>query len=77
MEKTEETKVRIVEKLNGAIARYASACASLKAAGTPLQSSQFANKYSKLRCEFLQATVRFYIRADHFAQLHLQRFLLQ
>ncbi|KAG7198235.1 hypothetical protein KM043_005639 [Ampulex compressa] len=58
MENTEETdgvrKIDIVEKLNGAIARYASACASLKAASTPLRSLQFASEYSKLRCEFLQ-----------------------
>lgn len=46
--------MKIVEKLNGAIARYASACASLKAASTPLRSLQFASEYSKLRCEFLQ-----------------------
>ncbi|XP_078049199.1 integrator complex subunit 7 [Augochlora pura] len=62
MEKTEETenkaKVFIVEKLNGAIARYASACASLKAASTPLRSLQFASEYSKLRCEFLQGIVQ-------------------
>ncbi|XP_071642440.1 integrator complex subunit 7 [Temnothorax longispinosus] len=45
----------IVEKLNGAIARYASACASLKAASTPLRSLQFPSEYSKLRCEFLQS----------------------
>ncbi|KYM93935.1 Integrator complex subunit 7 [Cyphomyrmex costatus] len=48
-------KVEIVEKLNGAIARYASACASLKAASTPLRSLQFPSEYSKLRCEFLQS----------------------
>ncbi|KAG5337742.1 INT7 protein, partial [Acromyrmex heyeri] len=48
-------KAEIVEKLNGAIARYASACASLKAASTPLRSLQFPSEYSKLRCEFLQS----------------------
>lgn len=55
-----ESKARVytVEKLNGAIARYASACASLKAASTPLRSLQFASEYSKLRCEFLQAIVQ-------------------
>ncbi|XP_076619699.1 integrator complex subunit 7 isoform X2 [Colletes latitarsis] len=62
MEKTEEVeskaRVHIVEKLSGAIARYASACASLKAASTPLRSLQFASEYSKLRCEFLQAIVQ-------------------
>ncbi|KOX73792.1 Integrator complex subunit 7 [Melipona quadrifasciata] len=62
MEKTEEieskARVHTVEKLNGAIARYASACASLKAASTPLRSLQFASEYSKLRCEFLQAIVQ-------------------
>ncbi|OAD56152.1 Integrator complex subunit 7 [Eufriesea mexicana] len=62
MEKTEEVeskaRVHTVEKLNGAIARYASACASLKAASTPLRSLQFASEYSKLRCEFLQAIVQ-------------------
>lgn len=52
------TKAEIVEKLNGAIARYASACASLKAASTPLRSLQFPSEYSKLRCEFLQAIVQ-------------------
>ncbi|KAF3428119.1 hypothetical protein E2986_06240 [Frieseomelitta varia] len=62
VEKTEEieskARVHTVEKLNGAIARYASACASLKAASTPLRSLQFASEYSKLRCEFLQAIVQ-------------------
>ncbi|XP_014471531.1 PREDICTED: integrator complex subunit 7 [Dinoponera quadriceps] len=48
------SKMKIVERLNGAISRYASACASLKAASTPLRSLQFASEYSKLRCEFLQ-----------------------
>ncbi|XP_012280539.1 integrator complex subunit 7 [Orussus abietinus] len=51
-------KTKIVEKLNGTIARYASASASLKAASTPLRSLQFASEYSKLRCEFLQALVQ-------------------
>ncbi|KAK2582610.1 hypothetical protein KPH14_004897 [Odynerus spinipes] len=51
-------KVDIVEKLNAAIAHYASACASLKAASTPLRSLQFASEYAKLRCEFLQAVVQ-------------------
>ncbi|XP_043498636.1 integrator complex subunit 7 isoform X2 [Polistes fuscatus] len=51
-------KVDIVEKLNAAIAHYASACASLKAASTPLRSLQFASEYAKLRCEFLQAAVQ-------------------
>ncbi|KYM91886.1 Integrator complex subunit 7 [Atta colombica] len=59
MNKTEgednTNKAEIVEKLNGAIARYASACASLKAASTPLRSLQFPSEYSKLRCEFLQS----------------------
>ena len=45
-------------KLNGAISRYASACASFKAAGTPQRSLQFACDYSKLRSEFLQALVQ-------------------
>ncbi|XP_076237410.1 integrator complex subunit 7 [Calliopsis andreniformis] len=62
MENTDEieskARVQIVEKLNGAIAHYASACASLKAASTPLRSLQFASEYSKLRCEFLQAIVQ-------------------
>ncbi|RLU23406.1 hypothetical protein DMN91_003610 [Ooceraea biroi] len=49
------SKTEIVEKLNGSIARYASACASLKAASTPLRSLQFPSEYSKLRCEFLQS----------------------
>ncbi|XP_001602468.2 integrator complex subunit 7 [Nasonia vitripennis] len=47
-----------VKKLNGAIAQYASACASFKAASTPLRSLQFACDYSKLRCEFLQTLVQ-------------------
>ncbi|XP_015515140.1 integrator complex subunit 7 [Neodiprion pinetum] len=51
-------KLGTVERLNGAIARYASACASLKAASTPLRSLQFASEYSKLRCEFLQCMVQ-------------------
>ncbi|KAI4492930.1 hypothetical protein M0804_002721 [Polistes exclamans] len=51
-------KVDIVEKLNAAIAHYASACASLKAASTPLRSLQFASEYAKLRCEFLQAAIQ-------------------
>ncbi|XP_050480045.1 integrator complex subunit 7 isoform X3 [Bombus vancouverensis nearcticus] len=51
-------RIHTVEKLNKAIARYASACASLKAASTPLRSLQFASEYSKLRCEFLQAIVQ-------------------
>ncbi|XP_074098202.1 integrator complex subunit 7 [Cotesia typhae] len=54
-ESNAESKARITEKLNGAISRYASACASLKAASTPLKSLQFACEYAKLRCEFLQA----------------------
>ncbi|XP_012220081.1 integrator complex subunit 7 [Linepithema humile] len=54
----EANKVAIVEKLNRAIARYASACASLKAASTPLRSLQFPSEYSKLRCEFLQSIVQ-------------------
>ncbi|XP_034171663.2 integrator complex subunit 7 [Osmia lignaria lignaria] len=62
MDKTEEAeskaRVQTVEKLNGAIACYASACASLKAASTPLRSLQFASEYSKLRCEFLQAIIQ-------------------
>ncbi|XP_008551700.1 integrator complex subunit 7 [Microplitis demolitor] len=53
-----ENKARITEKLNGAISKYASACASLKAASTPLRSLQFACEYAKLRCEFLQALVQ-------------------
>lgn len=52
------SKVEIVKQLNGAIAHYASACASLKAASTPLRSLQFASEYSKLRCEFLQSIVQ-------------------
>lgn len=51
-------KLGTVERLNGAIARYASACASLKAASTPSRSLQFASEYSKLRCEFLQCLVQ-------------------
>ncbi|XP_012264224.2 integrator complex subunit 7 [Athalia rosae] len=51
-------KLGTVERLNGAIARYASACASLKAASTPLRSLQFASEYSKLRCEFLQCIIQ-------------------
>lgn len=51
-------RIHTVGKLNKAIARYASACASLKAASTPLRSLQFASEYSKLRCEFLQAIVQ-------------------
>ncbi|EFN86907.1 Integrator complex subunit 7 [Harpegnathos saltator] len=58
IEDQETSKVQIVEKLNRAIARYASACASLKAASTPLRSLQFASEYSKLRCEFLQSIVQ-------------------
>ncbi|XP_024947780.1 integrator complex subunit 7 isoform X2 [Cephus cinctus] len=62
MEETEDNengrKSGIVEKLNGAISRYASACASMKAASTPLRSLQFASEYSILRCEFLQALVQ-------------------
>lgn len=50
-----EQKAAILDTLNGAISRYASACASLKAASTPLRSLQFASEYAKLRCEFLQA----------------------
>lgn len=50
-----EQRTNIVAKLNGAISRYASACATLKAASTPLRSLQFASEYAKLRCEFLQA----------------------
>ncbi|XP_020300438.1 integrator complex subunit 7 isoform X2 [Pseudomyrmex gracilis] len=52
------TKAEIVEKLNAAIAHYSSACASLKAASTPLRSLQFPSEYSKLRCEFLQTLVQ-------------------
>ena len=51
-------KENTVKKLNAAISRYASACASFKAASTPLRSLQFACDYSKLRCEFLQALVQ-------------------
>ena len=59
MEENEYTeKSGIVEKLNGAISRYSSACASLKAASTPLRSLQFRSEYAKLRCEFLQALVQ-------------------
>ncbi|XP_043278908.1 integrator complex subunit 7 [Venturia canescens] len=50
-----EQKAAILDTLNGAISRYASACASFKAASTPLRSLQFASEYAKLRCEFLQA----------------------
>ncbi|KAJ8678827.1 hypothetical protein QAD02_014614 [Eretmocerus hayati] len=50
--------IQIVNKLNGAIAQYASACASFKAASTPSRSLQFASDYAKLRCEFLQALVQ-------------------
>lgn len=48
----------MVNKLNGAISRYASACASFKAANTPYNSLQFACDYAKLRCDFLQALVQ-------------------
>ena len=50
-----EEKSAILERLNTAISYYASACASFKAASTPLRSLQFASEYAKLRCEFLQA----------------------
>ncbi|XP_051162958.1 integrator complex subunit 7 [Leptopilina boulardi] len=56
--KENESKSGIVEKLNGAISRYSSACASLKAASTPLRSLHFRSEYAKLRCEFLQALVQ-------------------
>lgn len=56
--KENESKSSMVEKLNGAISRYASACASLKAASTPLRSLHFRSEYAKLRCEFLQALVQ-------------------
>ncbi|KAK0170394.1 hypothetical protein PV328_010962 [Microctonus aethiopoides] len=57
-ETVDDEKANIVGKLNGAISRYASACASFKAASTPLRSLQFASEYAKLRCEFLQALVQ-------------------
>ncbi|XP_011314620.1 integrator complex subunit 7 [Fopius arisanus] len=50
-----QRKISVLEKLNGGISRYASACAALKAASTPLKSLQFASEYAKLRGEFLQA----------------------
>ncbi|KAL0116673.1 hypothetical protein PUN28_009950 [Cardiocondyla obscurior] len=57
-DKEDISKAEIVERLNGAVARYASACASLKAASTPLRSLQFPSEYSKLRCEFLHSVAQ-------------------
>ncbi|XP_066599830.1 integrator complex subunit 7 [Prorops nasuta] len=53
-----DKEMDIVERLNLAVSRYASACASLKAASTPLRSLQFPSEYAKLRCEFLQSVVQ-------------------
>ncbi|XP_063990575.1 integrator complex subunit 7 [Diachasmimorpha longicaudata] len=50
-----QRKISVLERLNGAISRYASACAALKAACAPVKSLQFAIEYAKIRGEYLQA----------------------